>query len=285
MLGQLAAPKNLCILRLSAIGDVCNAIAAVQNIQKQWPHTQITWVCGEIEANLLRGLEKIEVIVFDKSAGLQGYSDFRHCMKNQFFDILLNMQVTLSASLVSFFIPAKTKIGFDTKRAKKGQWLFTHYKISSQKEPHILDDFMGFTQVLGLKVNEPKWNMPLTANDEKWAQAVSFSENKKPIVVINPAASKTEGNWHVEGYAQTANYLDEIGFQVVLCGGDTAMEIQLAKDICQQSKVSIANLVAKISLKQLLSIFKVSTYDYCTRYRLCTYVSNGWYTGYWFVCS
>lgn len=48
-----SAPHSLCILRLSAIGDVCNTIAAVQAIQRQWPQTRITWVTGKLEAELI----------------------------------------------------------------------------------------------------------------------------------------------------------------------------------------------------------------------------------------
>jgi len=102
MLGQLASPKSLCVLRLSAIGDVCHAVAAVQSIQKQWPHTQITWVCGKVEASLLKGLKKVEIIVFDKSAGFKGYSDFSNLMKGQHFDIWLPLRATLRPSMVRF---------------------------------------------------------------------------------------------------------------------------------------------------------------------------------------
>ncbi|MEZ8321736.1 glycosyltransferase family 9 protein, partial [Vibrio splendidus] len=66
------APQSLCILRLSAIGDVCHAISVVQAIQKQWPETKITWITGKIEAMLIGDLPGIEVIVFDKKQGFKG---------------------------------------------------------------------------------------------------------------------------------------------------------------------------------------------------------------------
>ena len=258
MLGQLAAPKNLCVLHLSDIGDVCNSVAAVQSIQKQWPHTQITWVCGKEEAGLLKGLEKIEIISFDQSAGLKGYSDFRAHMKGQSFNILLNMQANWRANSVSFFIPAKIKLGFDRKRAKQCQWIFTNYKIQPQTKAHLVDDFMGFTQALGLTVSEPVWDIPIPESDEQWAHETLFSSKQKPIAVISLAAKKAECNWHVEGYAQTADYLDQLGFRVVLCGASTAMAAQLAEYICQQSEASILNLVGKTSVKQLLAVLKLA---------------------------
>ncbi|MGL5665151.1 MAG: glycosyltransferase family 9 protein, partial [Shewanella sp.] len=57
-----SAPHSICILRLSAIGDVCNAIASVQAIQREWPLTHITWVVGKAESALLQAVDNIEVI-------------------------------------------------------------------------------------------------------------------------------------------------------------------------------------------------------------------------------
>lgn len=61
------APSSICILRLSAIGDCCHALALVRVIQREWPQTRITWITGKIEATLFADLPGVEVIPFDKS--------------------------------------------------------------------------------------------------------------------------------------------------------------------------------------------------------------------------
>ncbi|ASP47582.1 glycosyltransferase family 9 protein [Cognaticolwellia beringensis] len=265
MLGQISAPKNLCLLRLSAIGDVCHAVAVVQNIQRQWPDTKITWVIGKIEASLLQGLYGVEFVIFDKRAGLKGYQDLRQNLKGRKFDVLLHMQVALRASIASLCISAKVKIGFDTQRAKEGQWLFTNKKIAKQKQPHVLDGFMGFAKALGLDAPPPLWKMPLADSDQLWAseKLSAANEANKPIAVLCPAASKAERNWHAEGYSQTAEYLIARGFKVVVCGGPTTMEKLLAEAIISRSKLNqseneIQNLVGKTSLKQLLAVLKLA---------------------------
>ena len=50
-------PKSLCILRLSAVGDVCHALAVVQHIQRHWPQTKLTWIVGKTEMGLLSGMK------------------------------------------------------------------------------------------------------------------------------------------------------------------------------------------------------------------------------------
>lgn len=260
MLGQLSVPKNLCLLRLSAIGDVCHAVAMVQNIQRQWPQTKITWVIGKIEASLLQGMDGVEFVIFDKRAGIQGYRDLRSKMKGRHFDVLLHMQVALRASVASLFIPAKVKIGFDRQRAKEGQWLFTNKKIAAQTEPHVLDGFLGFSAALGLDITSPAWKMPINDEDHLWASETlsACGDMDKPIAVICPAASKAERNWHAEGYSQTADHLIKRGFHIVICGGPTTMEELLAETIISRSAHDITNLVGKTTLKQLLAILKIA---------------------------
>ena len=292
MLGQLSVPKSLCLLRLSAIGDVCHAVAMVQNIQRQWPATKITWVIGKIEASLLQGMADVEFVIFDKRAGVKGYADLRNTLKGRKFDVLLHMQVALRASLASLCIPAKVKIGFDNQRAKEGQWLFSNKKIAAQVQPHVLDGFMGFAESLGLDVSTPTWHMPISDEDQLWASEKLSANNQldKPIAVICPAASKAERNWHAEGYSQTAEYLNSRGFKVVICGGPTTMEKLLAEAIISRSEFSlgdceILNLVGKTSLKTVTGRIESGTSSYSTGHWSCSYGGDGWHASCWPICS
>lgn len=256
MLGQITELKNVCLLRLSAIGDVCHAVAMVQSIQRQYPEVKITWVIGKIEAALLKNLSNVEFVIFDKRAGLKGYLDLRDQLKGRKFDVLLHMQVALRASIASLCIPAKIKIGFDRRRAKEGQWLFTNKKIAPQKKPHVLEGFSGFAQALGVPTTQPSWQMPIADEDQLWASEQLIGN--KPVAVISAAASKAERNWHCEGYAQIADELSQRGFHVVLCGGPTTQEILLAEEIISFAKSDLTNLVGKTTLKQLLAVLKIA---------------------------
>ncbi|MEW6999019.1 glycosyltransferase family 9 protein [Colwelliaceae bacterium BS250] len=254
MQGQIPTPKSLCLLRLSAIGDVCHAVAMVQQIQSQYPDIKITWVLGKVEHMLLKGLANVEFIVFDKSIGLQGYKDLRAQMRGRHFDVLLHMQAALRASIASFFIPAKIKVGFDNSRAREAQWLFTNRKIAHQKNPHVLEGFMGYAEAIGVNTQKPTWNMPFGEDERHWVAENITTD--KPFAVISPAASKAERNWTVQGYAQAADYLIEKGYNVLLCGGPTALEKSLASDISNNSQHELINMVGKTNLKQLLAVLE-----------------------------
>jgi heptosyltransferase I len=248
------APKSICILRLSAIGDVCHAVAAVQAMQKQWPSTKITWIMGKIEAQLFHDLPNVNVIVFDKKSGYAGMKAIWKQLKNQKFDALLHMQLALRASVLTLGIKAKYKIGFNRKRAKEGQWLFTNKKIKDTASAHVLDSFFEFFYFLGLKKSTPSWNIPLSEDDLNFAKTVT--DNDKPIFVISPAASKDERNWLNERYAEVADYAVKQGFKVILCGSPAPRELQLGKKIEALMNNKATSLIGKTSLKQLTAVIK-----------------------------
>lgn len=258
MPGQISSIKSLCLLRLSAIGDVCHAVAMVQQIQTQYPDIQITWVIGKVEHMLLKDLPGVQFIVFNKSAGIDGYKELRSHMKGKKFDVLLHMQVALRASIASLFIPATIKVGFDKQRAKEGQWLFTNRRIAPQKEPHVLEGFMGFAQAIGVHVHQPSWLMPFGQVERDWV--TKHPSLTKPYVVISAAASKAERNWHPQGYAQAADYLSSLGYQVILCGGPTNLERKLADEIIKHANTELHNFIGQTNLKQLLAVLESANF-------------------------
>ncbi|MDK2596540.1 glycosyltransferase family 9 protein [Pseudoalteromonas obscura] len=245
---------SICILRLSAIGDVCHAVAAVQAIQRAHPQAKITWVIGKVEAMLLADLPGVEFVVFDKKRGKAAFKDLKAQFKGTKFDVLLHMQVAFRANLAALFIPAKVKIGFDNARAKELHSLFVNQRIAKQTEPHVLEGFQQFAQAIGAKQESPCWEMPYTEEDEK--QAEVLLSGLKRILVISPAASKKERNWLPERYAALADYAAEQGFDIVLTGGPTELERNLSSSIVEHANCKILNLVGQTQLKTLLCVLK-----------------------------
>jgi heptosyltransferase I len=249
--------NSLCLLRLSAIGDVCHAVAMVQAIQKQYPNLKITWVIGKVEYQLLKHLPDVEFVIFDKSQGWRSYFNLRKALAGQRFDVLLHMQVALRATIASLAISAKVRIGFDRARAKEGQWLVTNQRVEALDSPHVLEGFMGFAKALGVTDLTPRWNIPVPVADTEFAKNMIPDGDK--TLVICAAASKAERNWLPERYAAVAEYAISKGFSVILCGGPSELERNLAVEIEKNCNNSIENKVGKTSLTQLLAVLKQAT--------------------------
>ena len=76
------------------------------------------------------------------------------------------------------------------------------------------------------------------------------------MVVIAPAASKAERNWLPERYAAFADFVQQQGRQIVLCGGPTEMERELGQQIEKHCQSRVSNFIGRTSLKQLLAVIK-----------------------------
>ncbi|MGL5224261.1 MAG: glycosyltransferase family 9 protein [Aeromonas sp.] len=249
-------PSSICLLRLSAIGDCCHALALVRVIQREWPQTRITWITGKLEATLFADLPGVEVIPFDKSQGWRGYRDLWRTLKGRRFDALLHLQAAMRASIATLGIRANIKLGFDKARANDGQWLFTNYKVPSPASPHVLDGFLAFAQELGIKDLTPDWQLPISSEHQTFAKE---KLGGKPTLLICAAASKAFKNWTAAGYAALADHAASKGFQVYLCGGPTKLEQDLAREIQQLSQSNPVNLVGQTNLKQLLALISETT--------------------------
>ena len=253
--GKNVSLRSICILRLSAIGDVCHAVATVQAIQKHHPEAKITWIIGKIEQALLDGLPGVEFVVFDKSKGKQAFKQLKVSLGDQEFDVLLHMQVALRANWAARYIKSRRKIGFDWHRAKELHALFTKERIRSQTEPHVLEGFFAFAEKIGVPTEELErlsWHIPVSEQDKAFANEAIPKDCR--TLVIAPAASKKERNWLPERYAVLADYAASKGFQVVLCGGPAKLDRELGDAILAHSQAPIKDLIGQTSLKQMLML-------------------------------
>lgn len=256
-------PQDICILRLSALGDVCNLVPSVRALQKAAPQMHITWVIGRAEYNLLKGLEGVEFLVYDKKTGLKGMMALRKTLLKQRqgrpFDALLHMQAALRASVLSRFIPAKRRIGFDAARAKDFQGWFVNEKISPNPNSKVCTGFMDFVKYLDVPVGVPEWNIPVPLEAKNAAQVMT--EDVTPYLLINPCANSRKRNWRnwedYDGMAEVIDYAyHQYGLHSLIVGGKSAEEQEAGREIQARARVKTHNLLGKTSLKELLALIE-----------------------------
>ncbi len=249
-------PSHIAILRLSALGDVCNLVPTVRALQRRWPKARITWIIGKGEHSLLAGLSGVEFVVYDKSTGLSGMRAIWRALSDTRFDVLLHMQQAIRASVLSLGLKADVRVGFDKARAKDAQHWFTQHQLAPRDKAHVLESFMDFALLLGVEDDRLEWNLaiPSTAFDEARALAGSA-----PYLVINPCSNarlRNFRNWSVKGYASVIEHAyRHHGLKSVLTGGGSAIEREIGDEIealCQPG--SIINAIGGTSLKGVLAL-------------------------------
>ncbi|KFL35559.1 glycosyltransferase family 9 protein [Arenimonas donghaensis] len=245
------APRSICLLRLSALGDAVHAVAVVRDLQQAFPGVPITWVIGKGEARLLEGLDGVELVVFDKKAGLAAWRGLRRELAGRRFDVLLNLQLALRAGLASTAIRAARRIGFDHGRSKEGHGLFINERIPAGGH-HVQDAFRQFLLPLGATPGPIQWRLPVPAEAHDWAAAQLPGET--PTLLVSPCSSHALRNWRPERVAAVADHAASRGWRVALCGGRSTLERDTADAILAAMRGPAVDLVGKDTLKQLLAL-------------------------------
>ncbi|HWZ62348.1 MAG TPA: glycosyltransferase family 9 protein [Steroidobacteraceae bacterium] len=259
MLPLAEPPRSVCILRLSAIGDVCHVVPAVRTLQQAWPATQLTWIVGRTEARLVSLIEGVEFITVDKRAGLNAARALRARLAGRRFDVLLHMQLALRASLAAALIHADVKLGFDRARARELQWLFTTERIAANSREHVLDSFFGFLAALGIHERLLRWDLPLPAAAR--AYAARLIPDAQPTLVISPCSSHPRRNWSAGRYAALAAHAaTRHRMRVILAGGPTEAERRMGAEIvAAAAPVTLVNQIGQDTLPELLGLLGRAT--------------------------
>ncbi|WP_154223263.1 glycosyltransferase family 9 protein [Marinicella rhabdoformis] len=290
---HLSDPQNICIFRLSAIGDVTHMVPVIKTLQHRFPSCKITWIVGTLEHKLLAGLKGVEFIVFNKSSGWKGINGLRKALSGRRFDVLLQMQLSMRANLLSLLISAKRRIGYDNHRSKELHSWVINESIPYLKDIHVLDGFMQFATYLGCQQKVLDWHIPVDETDVLLAKRIMNPENMshlepshknvsvddvlqgkrnfesihqintadaphKTKVIISPCSSHKLRNWSVKNYAALCDHLvQKHDAQVLLCGSPAASEKAFISEIEQACHVPVLNIAGQDTLKQLLCLMQM----------------------------
>ena len=243
-------PQSLCLLRLSALGDVTHVVPLVRTLQRHWPQVRLHWVIDKGGFKLLDGLEGVTFHTYDKKSGLAGMRALRAELPSEGFDALLQMQVALRANLLSAFIRARRRIGYDRSRSKDLHGLVINERIPDRPGIHVLDAIGSFCEPLGLNQDEVVWRLPVPEDAYAWAAAQWPADGQRTLM-ISPCSSHERRNWFADRYAALADHAATQGWRVVLCGGRSDLERRTADAIIAATRAPVLDLVGKDTLKQL----------------------------------
>ena len=249
------AELRVCIVRLSALGDVCLAVPLVRAIQDQHPNAHITWIIGKPAHALLEELSGVRFVVLDKQSHWRGYLKVRNQLRQLEFDVLLGLQASFRAHLLYPFIHAKRKIGYDRPRQRDLHSLFIRETIPPL-HGHLLDGFLLFGKAIGINPTRLHWDLPISTDDWSWAE--NALKKRDRWLAINPVASKRERTWALPRYAQVAiEAARRWNCGIALTGGPDPSEMRQALNLetqIRQGGLEPLNLCGKTTPKQLAAV-------------------------------
>ncbi|MDP2894250.1 MAG: glycosyltransferase family 9 protein, partial [Sulfurimonas sp.] len=138
---------KICIVKLSAMGDIIHAMVALQFIKEELPHAVVDWVVESAFADVLKNNPHVDNILpinlksikKKKSEIFSQYKILKSYSKNG-YDIVIDAQGLLKSAIVSRIIGAKVIAGFDKSSIREGiASLFYNKKIHIAYDANTID--------------------------------------------------------------------------------------------------------------------------------------------------
>jgi len=230
-------PKSILIVMLSAIGDAVHVLPVVCALKRKWPDCRITWILQGGPASLVRGHPDVdEVLIFERRKGLRGFLDMRRLLRERHFDLLLCLQISMKAGVLAALSGTPVRLGFDWRRSRDMNFLFTNRRIPARPDQHVQDQYFEFLEELGVEPEPVEWNLGPWSGEEE-AAGVYLGNLDRPAVTLILATSNPEKDWIPERWAELCDRLyEEFGLQPLLAGGRSERELSIERVIRERCK-------------------------------------------------
>jgi len=263
--------QRILIVKLSAIGDVVQALPALEAIKRTFPDSAVDWVVEEAAAGILEGHPLIERLLVSRRktwlrmmrnpvtlfAGLSGLYAFVRELRQQRYDLAIDLQGLMKSGVVIGLARAKRKIGFSGTRELS--WLFLNERLPAYDiEKHALERYLDVARYLGAKDPSAACTLPIEreikAVRERLGREVSKS---KRAVVINPMARWRTKLWEEDRFAELADRLiRERSAAVIFTGGPSDREV--TSRIRGRMKEQALDWTGETGLKDLAALAHVA---------------------------
>lgn len=231
-------PRSIALVLLSAIGDAVHALPLVSSLRQAWPAAGITWIIQPAAHALVAGHPEVaEFVRFDRGRGIRAFRDFRRRMEGRRFDLVIDLQVYFKAGVVTRLLRSPRKLGFDRRRARDLNWLFTTERIPPHAPQHVQDQYFEFLHHLGVPVVR-RWD--LFFSDEERAEQRRFFEGlDRPALAVVLRTTRPGKNWMPERYARVLEAAEaDFGLRAVLVGSEAAEERAAAEEVLRLTRAS-----------------------------------------------
>lgn len=256
---NISTAPSILIILMGSLGDVVRGLCLVSHIKSNLPPSRVTWLVEPKWAQLVQLHEQIDsVIIFKRAWRFSALWDLYKELKQDRFDITLDLQRILKSGFFSLFSGAKRRIGFHRRNAKEFNWIFNneHIDYSSDELPKIRH-YLKFTEYLGLPEPDTlEFGLGLSKLKEPSPSVAAAM--KHPFVAVVLGASWESKGWLFEGYLGLVRRILKIQKLHVVLVGDGSQE-ETAKNLCQRIKEpGLISLVGETSLVELTVVLEAA---------------------------
>lgn len=267
MLGNMERLTNIrkiAVLKATALGDYLAATPALYALRATYPNAEIVYLGRPLHAALVEGrpspIDRVVIVPVshgvrvepstpDRPEDPEELNAFFAAMQTEQFDLAIQMHGGgKNSNPFVKRLGAKVNVGMKTPDAPDmDRWM--PYVVYQQEFMRLLE----LMALVGAKpvIAEPQFTVIDRDHDQLRA---ALPELRAPYVVIHPGASDLRRRWSPERFAELADSLAEMGYQIVLTGVEN--ERALIAEITRLLRHPVVNACERLSLGALAALLR-----------------------------
>lgn len=256
--------RKILIVKLSALGDVIQALPVAMAIKRAWPDAGVDWLVEKPASGVLIGHPALSRILVSprqaiKANPLSVFSEigsFIRELRSVRYHAVLDLQGLMKSAMLVALSRAERKIGFAGGKEPVAAWPLNERLAPYDPDRHALERYLDILEPLGvMRPARPEYGLEPEAGE--LAQADEFVAGfggGRPLALLHPMAKWESKLWPEGHWARVASLLVDGGLAPVLSGSKADAEV--TDRICQLSGLGggILDLAGQTSLKTLAAL-------------------------------
>jgi len=257
-------PKNILIIKPSALGDIVTALPALSSLRASFPDAKISWFVRSEYAPLFDSVDGLDdIILFDrKGLGSWWYNPKSFAalvrlirrLRQGKFDLVIDLQGLLRTAIFAWLAGCKKRFGMKASREFAGPF-YTHKIAQDDDSIHLIDYYQKIVSAAGASVKSYKFNLTSTkrAVDSVTGLLTEHGIKSGRYAVFVPGSAHAFKCWPVGNFAALADKVTST-FDLPIIAVGTSAEKAITGMLKSTSKVPITNFAGLTDIPQLIAL-------------------------------
>jgi lipopolysaccharide heptosyltransferase I len=257
-------PKNILIIKPSALGDIVLALPALAALKRSFPRAKISWLVRSEYAELLQGHPDLdEVILFDRQLlgkswysprAFSGLLELLRRLREGRFDVVFDFQGLFRTGFLAWVSGSKKRFGM-TQAREFGHVFYTDKISQDYSCVHLVDYYLRIVAAAGAGKTEVQFTLPRKPDAVETVKKLLVSHGVHPgnYAVLVPGAARENKRWPIERFAKLAEKIvSQFGWSMAAPG--SAAEKGYIETLQNIAGVGVVNLAGQTSIAEIIAL-------------------------------
>ena len=252
---------KILIIKFRNIGDVLLSTPLISNLHDIYPNSKIDVALNKGCEDMVSDNPNINnIIIYDRPrikklsllSQLKEEIRFARNIRNNHYDMVINLTEGDRGAQLAFFSGAKSKLGFPVRKG-----LFSKIKIfdklgDDKKWQHTVEKDLQFINLLGRNIDNKEVKIYWSSAVEQEVDKILADNNIDQFVHIHPVSRWMFKCWEDDRMAKVIDYIQKNkDIKVIITGAPVKKELDRIDKILELCKTNPINLSGALTLKHL----------------------------------